>query len=629
MSLHQPNESLSPAPKKSHGAKSVKELHSAVIRFAGDSGDGMQLVGDQFTNTCAVAGDYFATLPDYPSEIRAPAGTVFGVSGYQICIGGSEVFTPGDRYDVLFAMNPAALKVNIASVCDGGIVIVNEDAFNAKNLEKAGYVANPLEDAAMKAYRLVRVPMSSLTAKTLEGLPMTSREADRCKNFFALGIVYWLFGCNASYSLGWMKRKFAAKPQILEANERAYSAGHEYAACTEQLPHSFALRKEGKARKPGVYRNVTGNQAAALGLIAAARKSGLELFLGSYPITPATDIMQELTRHRDFAKVFQAEDEIAAIGAAIGAAFGGALAATTTSGPGFSLKSEFMNLAVMTELPLVIIDVQRAGPSTGLPTKTEQSDMFQAMWGRHGESPIVVMAATTPKDCFDISIEASRIAVKYMTPVVVLSEGYLGNGSEVWRIPGLDEIAPIPVKFRTEPEGFLPYERNLETLARPWAIPGTPGLEHRIGGLEKEDRTGTVSHNPANHEKMVKLRAEKVARVAQEYAPMEVFGHPEAELLVLGWGGTAGVIKAAVSKLSGEGLKVACAQLRYLNPFPNDLEGLMKRYKKVLIPENNTGHLWYRIRAEYLLDTERLNKIQGQPFRIDEIESKIRSILGA
>ncbi len=608
--------------------KQVKEISSAVIRFAGDSGDGMQLVGDQFTSTSALSGEYFATLPDYPSEIRAPAGTIFGVSGFQICIGSEEVFTPGDRYDVLVAMNPAALKSNLGNVAKGGVILVNEDAFTTRNFEKAGFASHPLDTPEMSNYKLLRVPMTTLTGNAIEQLGLSSKDADRCKNFFSLGIIYWLFNRNPEHTLKWINKKFAKKELYLKANTLTFHAGLKYAAENEMLTQSFKLKKSTTKAKPGAYRNITGNHAAALGLIAASQKSGLKLFLGSYPITPATDIMHELVKHRDYATILQAEDEIAAIGSALGAAFGGALAATTTSGPGFSLKSEFMNLAVMVELPLIIVDVQRGGPSTGLATKTEQADLFQALWGRHGESPIVVMAASSPKDCFDIMIEASKVAIKYMTPVVVLSEGYLGNGSEVWKVPSLDELPSIPVKFRTDPTNFLPYERDPVTLARPWVVPGTPGLEHRIGGIEKEDKTGILSLAPENHEKMVHLRAQKIANVANEIPPTEVYGAKDAELLVLGWGSSAGVIKHAVRKLNQEGVKVACAHVRYLNPMPPDLSGLLKKYKKVLLPENNSGQLWFKIRGDYLIDTIPLNKIQGQPFRIDEIENKIRSILG-
>lgn len=602
----------------------------SVLRLGGDSGDGMQLVGDLFTNTCAVNGDYFATLPDYPSEIRAPAGTVFGVSGFQLCIGSNEVYTPGDLYDTLVAMNPAALKVNLPLVRPGGMIIVNDDAFVARNLEKAGYPTNPLDQAELwTSYKLVRVSMTSNTRNLLSDLPLSSKEADRCKNFFALGILLWLYQRTPDYAFKWLEKKFGKKTDILKANLRTLEGGLQFGETSEAIPHRWNLTKSTQVKTPGVYRNITGNQAAAMGLMAAAERAQLRLFLGSYPITPATDIMHELTKYPDQATVFQAEDEIAAIGAAIGASFGGALAATTTSGPGFSLKSEFMNLAVMTELPLVIIDVQRAGPSTGIPTKTEQSDMMQALWGRHGESPLVILSASTPKDCFDVALEASRIAVKYMTPVIILSEGYLGNGSEVWRVPELSELPSFPVKFRTDPTNFKPYERDPQTLARPWAIPGTPGLEHRLGGLEKSDGTGTVSQDGPNHEKMIQLRAQKVAKVAQEIPKTEVYGHPQAELLVLGWGGTAGAIKQAVLNLSQQGYKVACAQIRYLNPLPPDLEILLKKYNQVLLPELNSGQLWYRLRAEYMINTVKLNKLQGQPFRIDEIEAKIKVLLGA
>ena len=608
--------------------KQIKEISSAVIRFAGDSGDGMQLVGDQFTSTSALSGEYFATLPDYPSEIRAPLGTVFGISGFQICIGSEEVFTPGDLYDVLVAMNPAALKSNLRSVAKGGIILVNEDSFTARNFEKAGYKSNPLDEPEMSAYTVLRVPMTTLTGKAIEPVGLGSKDADRCKNFFSLGILYWLFNRNPEHTLKWINKKFAKKELYLKANTITFETAMKYAAESEMFKQSFKLKKSTTKIKPGNYRNVTGNQAAGLGLIAAAQKAGLKLFLGSYPITPATDIMHEIVKHPDFATVLQAEDEIAGIGSALGAAFGGALAVTTTSGPGLSLKSEFMNLAVMVELPLIIVDVQRGGPSTGLATKTEQADLLQALWGRHGESPIVVMAATSPSDCFNIMLEASKVAIKYMTPVIVLTEAYLGNGSEVWRVPSLEELPTIPVKFRTDPNNYLPYARNPDTLARDWVVPGTPGLEHRIGGIEKEDKTGVLSLAPENHEIMVGLRAGKVAKVAQEIPPTEVYGAKDADLLVLGWGSTQGVIKHAVRKLNQEGLKVACAHIRYINPMPPDLEGLLRKYKKVLLPENNTGQLHFKIRGDYLIDTIPLNKVQGQPFRIDEIEAKIRSILG-
>ncbi|OFZ20421.1 MAG: 2-oxoglutarate ferredoxin oxidoreductase subunit alpha [Bdellovibrionales bacterium GWB1_55_8] len=614
-------------PGRNTSGKKIEELDEIVIRFAGDSGDGMQLTGDQFTTASAMMGEDVATLPDYPSEIRAPAGTVFGVSGFQLRFGGGEVFTPGDRIDVLVAMNPAALKTNVPSLRENGIIIVNEDAFSARNLEKAGYTANPLESSDLARFQVFKANISKLTQNALEGSGLTGKQVDLCKNFFALGLSYWLFNRSMEQTQKWLKKKFAAKPQLLEANLKVLQAGWNFGNTAEMFSTSYVIRKQ-ETRKPGTYRYVTGNTAAALGLLAAAKRSGLKLFLGSYPITPATDILHELSKYKQHVTVFQAEDEIAGIGSAVGAAFGGALAVTTTSGPGLSLKTEFLGLACMVELPLVVIDVQRAGPSTGLPTKTEQSDLMQALWGRHGEAPLVVLAANSPRDCFDITVEAARIALKYMVPVIVLTDGYLGNGAEVWRIPSLNELPEFTNNLRTEKEGFQPYSRNPKTLARPWAVPGTPGLEHRIGGLEKEDGSGSVSHNPLNHEKMTHLRAEKVARVAQDIPPTAVYGHENAELLVLGWGSTGGVIREAVRKLSSKGVPVACAHIRHLNPLPSDLKDLMKRYKKILLPEINSGQLWYHLRANYLIDIERMNKVQGLPFRSDEIETKIMSMLG-
>jgi 2-oxoglutarate/2-oxoacid ferredoxin oxidoreductase subunit alpha len=620
-------------PNNASSSRPVEYRDSLVIRFAGDSGDGMQVVGDQFTNASALLGDGLATLPDYPSEIRAPAGALFGVSGFQVCFGTEEIFNPGDALDILVAMNPAALRVNLPNTKEGAIIIANEDAFSAKNLEKAGYSQSPLQAAELSKYRVLRVPMSQLTQKAVESanLGLGLKQVDRCKNFFALGLVYSLFSRSKDYTAQWLKKKFRNKPEILQANLLALEAGWELGRTGHLLEVPLAIRPRQKALPRGVYRNVTGNTASALGLIAAARKAGRKLFLGSYPITPATEIMQELAKHKEFATVFQAEDEIAGVGSAVGAAFGGALAATSTSGPGFSLKTEFLGLAVIAELPLVVVNVQRAGPSTGLPTKTEQSDLLQAIFGRHGESPLVVLAAATPKDCFDATVEGARIALKYMTPVVVMTDGYLGNGSEVWRIPTLEELPEIHAPIRTAPPSdggdFLPYERDPETLARYWALPGTPGLEHRLGGLEKKDRTGLVSHDPLNHQRMTELRQEKIARVASEIPPTEIYGDPKAPLLILGWGSTQGVIRDAVRKLGREGVKVASAHLRYLNPFPPDLKSVLQRYAKVLIPENNTGQLWRLIRMEYLINTEKLNKIQGQPFTAAEIGAKVRELL--
>lgn len=609
-------------------SKQILPLDRVVIRFAGDSGDGMQLVGEQFTSTCALMGEDIATLPDYPSEIRAPAGTIAGVSGYQLCFGTSEVFTPGDGVEFLIVMNPAALRANMPALNPGATLIVNEDAFQTRQIEKAGYLANPLESGELVGFRVVRVAMARLTGEALGGAGLAAKQIDRSKNFFALGLSYWLFHRDPTHTERWLAKKFAAKPEVYQANLQVFRAGMSYAA--EQLPDqpSYRIRGKAKARGAGTYRQVSGNTATALGLLAAAKRAGLQLFLGSYPITPATDIMQTLQQYPDFCKVLQAEDEIAGIGSAIGAAFGGALAATSTSGPGFSLKTEFINLAVITELPLVIVDVQRGGPSTGLPTKTEQSDLMQAVFGRHGESPLAVLAASSPQDCFDAAVEASRIALKYMTPVVLLTDGYLGNGSGVWRVPELDDLPQLPTMLTTQVDGFQPYSRDPETLARPWAAVGTKGLEHRIGGLEKEDGSGAVTTSALNHEKMTKLRADKIERITRDIPPMEITGDPTAEILVLGWGSTAGVIQLAASHLARQGIGVAVAHLRYMNPMPPDLESVLRRYKKVLVPEMNSGQLWYRLRAAYLIDLDRLNKVQGQPFRADEIELKIKTMLG-
>lgn len=601
---------------------------SVVVRFAGDSGDGMQLVGDQFTSTCALMGDNVATLPDYPAEIRAPAGTVAGVSGFQVCFGPGEVFTPGDQIDVLFAMNPAALKANMPHLRPGAWLLLNDDAFGSRAIDKAGYAQSPFESGELAGLTVWRIPMAKATAEALGAAGLGAKQVDRCKNFFALGLAYWLFGRDGAPTEKWLLAKFASKPEVLLANQKAFAAGMACGQAGGAGSQPWPIGRQTQRRGAGVYRQVSGNAATAYGLLAAAQRAKLPLFLGSYPITPATDIMQTLQAHPTLCRVLQAEDEIAGIGAAIGAAFGGALGATTTSGPGFSLKAEFINLAVMTELPLVIVDVQRAGPSTGLPTKTEQSDLLQAVFGRHGESPIAVVAASSPRDCFDAAIEASRIALRYMTPVILLTDGYLGNGAEVWRVPQLDELPELQTQLRTEKQGFAPYLRDPETLARPWAPVGTAGLEHRIGGLEKEDGSGTVSHNPANHQKMTDLRAEKIARVARDLPPMQVHGDPNAKLLVLGWGSTRGVIAQAAQQLQAQGVPVATAHLRHMNPMPADLPDLLRRYDKVLIPELNCGQLWYRIRAAYLIDCHRLNKVEGQPFRADEIAAKCKLLLG-
>ncbi len=604
----------------------VDEVDTVVIRFAGDSGDGMQLVGDQFTSTSALMGDDVATLPDYPSEIRAPAGTIGGVSGFQVCFGTSDVFTPGDSLDFLVAMNPAALRANMPYLKPGSTLILNEDSFVARNIEKAGYATNPLETNELAAYRVLRVPMVKETQEALGAGGLGAKQVDRCKNFFALGLSYWLFNRDIKQTQRWIIKKFGTKPDVLDANQRAFEAGLNYGKSGKLVERTYATRAKVTPRGAGVYRQISGNTATAYGLLAAAKRANLPLFLGSYPITPATDIMQVLQQNREFCNVLQAEDEIAGIGSAIGAAFGGALAATSTSGPGFSLKTEFINLAVMTELPLVIVDVQRAGPSTGLPTKTEQSDLMQAMFGRHGESPLAIVAASSPRDCFDATIEAARIALKYMTPVVLLTDGYVGNGSEVWRVPDLDELPILKTHLVTNPEGFKPYSRDPETLARPWAAVGTPGLEHRIGGLEKEDGSGVISHSPANHQRMTDLRAEKIERITQDIPKTEVYGDPDANVLVLGWGSTRGVIEQAVGHLNKRGVPVAAAHLRHMNPLPPDLKALMLSYKRVLVPEINSGQLAYHLRAKYLIDIEQFNKVEGQPFRADEIEAKILSM---
>lgn len=609
-------------------ARQVEMIDLAVVRFAGDSGDGIQTTGDQFTLTSALMGDDVATLPDYPSEIRAPAGTLYGVSGFQLSFGSDEIFTPGDQVDTLVVMNPAAFKTNLPLLKDHGILIVNDDAFTAKELEKIGYAENPLDGHDVDRYRTFRIHITKLTQNALQGLNLTAKQIDQSKNFFALGLAYWLYRRSPASTSDWIRRKFAKNPDVAEGNIRALRAGYDYGETSEAFPISYQVKKKDRAKKPGVYRYVTGNTATALGLMAAAQKSGLRLFLGSYPITPATDIMQELAKHKRFATVFQAEDEIAAIGAAIGAAYGGALAVTTTSGPGLSLKSEFINLAVITELPLVIVDVQRAGPSTGLPTKSEQADLMQAMFGRHGESPIVILAPKSPRDCFDTVVEAATLAVKYMTPVIMLSDGYLGNGSEVWRVPTLDELPRIKTSKRVDPEGFFPYKRDEETLARPWAVPGTKGLEHRIGGLEKEDVTGAVSHSPQNHEKMVALRAEKIQRVQNDIPLAHVEGAAEGDLLIVSWGSTHGPIQQAMKLAMDQGLPVASLHLRHLNPFPKNLGAILESYPQIAVFENNMGQLWYRLRAEFLHYAERIDKVQGVPFRTHEILAHIHSLLG-
>jgi 2-oxoglutarate ferredoxin oxidoreductase subunit alpha len=606
--------------------KTTENLDEVTIRFAGDSGDGMQLTGTQFTNTTAILGNDLSTLPDYPAEIRAPAGTLFGVSGFQIHFGSMEINTPGDHCDVLVAMNAAALKVNLSSLVDGGSIIVNTDGFNDKNLKLAGYTQSPLLDGSLGKYQLFEVDISRLTALALQDMSMTSKLVDRSKNFFALGMMYWMYNRPLETTIEWLKGKFKSKPDILEANIRVLKAGWNYSETTE----IFSVRYEvGPAKlAPGRYRNITGNQATAWGLMTAAKKARLDLFLGTYPITPASDILHELSMYKSHGvKTFQAEDEIAGICSAIGASFGGALGTTTTSGPGIALKTEAIGLAVMVELPLVIINVQRGGPSTGLPTKTEQSDLLQALYGRNGEAPVPVIAASTPSDCFDTAFEASRIALKYMTPVILLTDGYLGNGSEPWLIPEYDKLPDISYPFTTNPEGFQPYARNEQTLSRPWAIPGTPGLEHRIGGLEKENITGNVSYDPENHDLMNHLRTEKIERIANDIPLAHVEGDPQGDVLVVGWGGTYGAIRTAVTSQREKGHSVSHLHLRYLNPLPKNLGDVLSKFKRILVPEINLGQLVKVLRAKYLVPATGFNRVRGLPFRSVELETEIEEIL--
>jgi len=608
-------------------APEMQKLEEVVIRFAGDSGDGMQVTGGQFTTTSALAGNDLATYPDFPAEIRAPAGTLPGVSAFQVRIADYDIHTPGDAPDVLVAMNPAALKVNLADLRRNGILIVNTDEFEARNLKKAGYVANPLEDGSLAAWRVFPVPLATLTRRALEGSGLDAKSQERCKNFFALGMAYWLYSRPLEATMVWLEKKFGARPELAAANVQVLKAGWNYCDITEAFQVRYEVEPAHLA--PGHYRNVTGNTALALGFVAASRKSGLPLFQGAYPITPASDLLHELAQYKQFGvTTFQAEDEIAAICAAIGAAFGGALAITSTSGPGLALKSEAMNLAVMTELPLVVIDIQRGGPSTGLPTKTEQADLLQALFGRNGESPIPVLAASSPADCFGRALEACHWATRYMTPVLLLSDGYLANGSEPWKLPELTELPDFPARFRDDPAGFAPYLRDPETLARPWAIPGTPGLEHRIGGLEKQDGSGNVSYDPENHERMVHLRAEKVARIAREIPPLEVHGDADGgPLLVLGWGSTAGAITGAVNQARRQGLKVSRAHLHHLNPFPANLGDVLSRFERVLVPEMNLGQLALLLQGRFLKRIDSYSKVQGKPFFRNDVLDKIHELM--
>jgi 2-oxoglutarate ferredoxin oxidoreductase subunit alpha len=602
-----------------------RELDRVTVRFAGDSGDGMQLAGTQFTATAAVAGHDFSTLPDFPAEIRAPAGSIPGVSSFQIRFASEDIFTPGDQPDVLVAMNPAALKAHVPDLPRGGTIIVNSDEFGAANLKKAGYEQNPLENDTLAGYRVFDVPITTLNQRALAETGLSAKEIHRSKNFFALGLMYWLYDRPIETAMELIDHKFGGKPEAAAANKITLKAGHAFAETAEMFTEHYVVRAADLA--PGEYRNVTGNTATALGFLAASQRSGRPLFYGSYPITPASDVLHELSRFKQFGVVtFQAEDEIAAMGSTVGAAFGGALALTGTSGPGFALKGEALGMAVMTELPLVVINVQRAGPSTGMPTRTEQADLFQALFGRNGESPVAVVAPSSPADCFDLAIEACRIAFKFMTPVVFLSDGYLANGSEPWRIPEVDSLPQIEVTFTTEAQGFQPYARDEQTLARPWAVPGTPGLEHRIGTLEKAQGSGHVSYDAQNHQRMVELRAEKIARIAQDLPPVEPYGPAEGDVLVVGWGSSYGAVRSAVQQHRREGRAVSHVHLRYVNPFPRGLGELLRGYKKILVPELNLGQLEWMLRAEFLVDTVGFHKVMGTPFFIQEIYDRVAEL---
>jgi len=609
-------------PEKHH-----EEVETVTIRFAGDSGDGMQLTGTQFTNTSAVVGNDISTLPDFPAEIRAPAGSLPGVSGFQLNFSSQDIKTPGDQPNVLVAMNPAALKVNLPDLEEGGTLIVNTDSFTPENLKYANYATNPLEDNSLAGYRVHKLPITTLNMNALKGnVELSRKEIDRSKNFFALGVLYWLYDRPMENTLNWIRAKFAKSLELAKANEIALKTGYNFADTTEVFTTHYTVKKAKIA--PGKYRKITGNEATAIGFIAASQISGRPLFYGSYPITPASDILHELSRHKSFGvKTFQAEDEIAAVCAAIGASFAGQIGLTGTSGPGVALKQEAIGLAVMTELPLVIVNVQRGGPSTGLPTKTEQADLFQAVWGRNGECPAIVIAPATPADCFHMAIEAVRLAFKYMSPVFYLSDGYLANGAEPWAIPPVDQLPKIDVKFHTDPTTFMPYARDPETFARPYALPGTPGLEHRIGGIEKQHITGNVNYDPENHHLMVKLRQEKIDRAAADVPPVEVMGEPSGKVLVLGWGSTYGSISSAVEKMQREGKSVSAAHLRHLNPFPRNLGEVLAAFETVIVPEMNLGQLSTMIRAKYLVDAVPFSKVKGRPFQIREIVRKVEEYL--
>ena len=608
----------------------TEELDQLVIRFAGDSGDGMQLAGNRFTDASALFGNDLATLPSFPAEIRAPAGTLPGVSSFQVQIADFDILTAGDAPDCLVAMNPAALMKNYKDLRQGGTLIVNTDAFDERNLAKAGYESNPLDDDSLIGYRVIQAPMDELTKEAVKETGVSGRNVLRSKNFFALGLMAWLFHRPTEPTIEWVEKKFAKKPEVAAANKAAFQAGYTFGVATEATKNTFEVKPA--ALREGTYTNVNGNTALAWGLIAASQKANLPLFYGTYPITPASDVLHELSRHKNFGvRTFQAEDEIAGVGSAIGAAFAGNLAVTGSSGPGIALKSEAISLCFMLELPMIVINVQRGGPSTGLPTKPEQSDLLFSLYGRHGESPLPVLAIPSPSEAFEMAIEAARLAIRYMTPVILLSDNQIANGSEPWLLPDVDTIPPIEVTFATKPNGpdgtFLPYMRNVDTFARPWAVPGTPGLEHRIGGLEKESISGNVSYDPNNHQLMTDTRAWKVANIANDIPDVEVDGDEDAKVLVLGWGSTFGTIRAAARRVRLSGEKVATAHLRYLNPLPNNLGDVLRSYEKILIPEMNTGQLLKVIRAEYLIGALGLNKVAGEPFKVSEITEKIMEMV--
>ena len=621
-------EIVAPSAPRSKREYSQEERQSVVISFSGDSGDGMQLTGGQFTNTSAVVGNDVSTFPDIPAEIRAPAGTIPGLSGYQVNFAANDLYTAGDSPQVLVAMNPAALKANLPDLEPGGTIIVNTDPFNRNGLRKAGYETNPLEDDSLSGYDVHPVPLTTLTRNALADIEGMSNQAkDMCKNAFVLGLVFWMFDRPLDYTLKFYETKFAGRPEVVEANTRALKAGYYYGETAETFQTQISVPKR-EIVEPGVYKRITGNEAIVLGLVTAAQKAGKPLFYGSYPITPASTILEGLSALKNFdVRTFQAEDEISAMGSVIGAAFAGSLAATASSGPGIALKSEGINLAVVMELPLVVIDVQRGGPSTGLPTKTEQTDLLEVLYGRNGESPIPVIAPATPSECFDMIVEAFRIAVRYMTPIFVLSDGYVANNSEPWKIPNPDLIAAIDAEPYTDPDDYQPYMRDPQTLARPWVVPGTPGMEHRTGGLGKQDVTGNVSYAPEDHERIVHVRADKIRGIADFIPELEVTGPDQGDLLVLGWGGTYGAIRAAVEQVRDEGLDVAYAHLRYLNPFPRNLGNVLGRYKQVLVPELNLGQLAMLVQAHFPVRVVKLNKVQGCPFQIREVADKIRQVL--